>query len=71
MTDLNIMTNGHYYINTSTSVQVTVTTYGDARQYLIGSDVGTVKDSTSNGQASTVVYPIHGNFNVKRLNYAF
>ncbi|HEU4904015.1 MAG TPA: hypothetical protein VFT06_14515 [Flavisolibacter sp.] len=68
LTDLNIMTNGRYYINTSTSVQVTVTTYGNAGQYLIGSYAGTVKDSTSNGQTSTAVYPIHGNFKVKRLN---
>ena len=68
LTDLNILTNGRYYINTSTATQVTVTTYGSTGQYLIGSYSGSVKDSTGNGQTSTAVYPIRGIFKVKRLN---
>lgn len=68
LTDLNILANGRYYINTSTAVQVTVTTYGNTGQYLIGSYSGSVKDSTGNGQTSTAIYPINGKFKVKRLN---
>jgi hypothetical protein len=58
--DILIYTNGRYYVQTGTPVQVNVTNYGAQGQYITGTYSGNVKDST----AGTTV-AISGQFKVK------
>jgi hypothetical protein len=45
--DFLIYANGKYYVQTSAPLQINVTTYGMAGQYIIGTYSGNIKDSTA------------------------
>lgn len=66
LNDLIIYANQRSYVSTSTPMQVKVSAYGNAGQYVVGSYNGFVKDSTTNGQQSSTTYAISGHFRVKR-----
>jgi len=61
MSYISIYTNNKYYVSTSTSPQMNITTFDGVGGYVSGSYTGTIKDS-----ASTATYPISGTFKVKR-----
>lgn len=59
---LDITTGGKEYVTSSNPVQVTINSFGNVGQYVMGSYSGTVKDSTAN-----TTIPISGEFRIKRI----
>ncbi len=55
-----VFVGGKYYVPTTTPVQVNVTSYGAAGQFIEGTYSGNVKDSVT-----SVVFPVSGSFRVK------
>lgn len=55
-----VFTDGRYYVQSGTPLQINVTNYGSAGQYVTGTYSGTVKDST----ASSII-SVNGEFRVK------
>lgn len=55
-----VFVGGKYYVPTTTPVQVVVTAYGAAGQFIEGTYSGNVKDSVT-----AVVFPVSGSFRVK------
>jgi len=53
----NIYVDGKYYVQTSTPIQLNITTYGTAGGNIIGTYSGTLKDSTSSS-----MYSVSGQF---------
>lgn len=56
----NVFTDGRYFVPTSTPVQITVTSFGAAGQYITGSYSGMLKDSVGSS-----TYSVSGNFKVR------
>jgi hypothetical protein len=56
-----IYTNGRYYVQGTSPVQITVTNYGNVGQYLTGTYSGALKDS-----ATSVLTSVSGEFKIKR-----
>lgn len=61
-----IFTNNRYYVSTFTQPKVTISTYGNTGEYVIGSYSGVVKDSLPPNFYNATTYSIHGNFKIKR-----
>ncbi|HEX6333407.1 MAG TPA: hypothetical protein VFZ78_04215, partial [Flavisolibacter sp.] len=59
---MSLFVNSKYYVSTSTPLQVFVTAYGNAGDYISGSYSGAMKDSIG-----TQTYNINGVFKIKRL----
>lgn len=55
-----VLAGGKYYVSTAVPLQVRVTTYGPAGQYVIGTYSGNVKDSTT-----SAIIPVSGEFRIK------
>ena len=55
-----LLSGGKYYVSTAIPLQVSVTTYGTAGQYVIGTYSGNVKDSTT-----SAIIPVSGEFRIK------